>query len=208
MDGQRFEALWSRRIGTGAAAVLDELDALYGEPHRRYHTAAHVEHCLGLLDLASDAMDEPDAVEMALWFHDAIYDIPGTENERRSAELFAARAGGRGPERFRSTVYRLVMATAHLEALPETLDESFIVDIDLSSFGRPWEEFLRDSRAVRAEYPHVPDAEFRPRQKAFLQTLAARPELYRTEFFRARLEARARSNIERLVAMLDAGGGI
>ena len=153
-------------------------------------------------------MDEPDAVEMALWFHDAIYDVPGKENELRSAELFAARADGRGSEQFRSEVHRLIMATTHLDPPPATLDESFIVDIDLSSFGLPWEEFLRDSRAVRAELPHVSDAEFYPRQKKFLESFAARSEFCFTEFFRDRHETRARENIERLCARLETEGRI
>ena len=208
LNRRRFERLWSRSIGDGARAVFDELDALYGEAHRRYHTAGHIEHCLRQFDLGAGRMDEPDVVEMALWFHDAIYDIPGADNELRSAELFAARAAGRGSAAFRSDVHRLVMATTHLEPPPATLDESFIVDIDLSSFGRPWEEFLSDSRAVRAEHPHLPDAEFYPRQKKFLESLAARPVFCFTEFFRDRHEARARRNIERLCARLEAEGAI
>ena len=208
LNRRRFERLWSRSIGDGARAVFDELDALYGEAHRRYHTAGHIEHCLRQFDLGAGRMDEPDVVEMALWFHDAIYDIPGADNELRSAELFAARAAGRGSAAFRSDVHRLVMATTHLEPPPATLDESFIVDIDLSSFGRPWEEFLSDSRAVRAEHPHVPDSEFYPRQKKFLESLAARPVFCFTEFFRDRHEARARRNIERLCARLEAEGAI
>ena len=205
MDRERFESLWERRIGEGAGAVFDELDALYREPHRRYHTPAHVEHCLRSFDLAADRMDEPDAVEMALWFHDAVYDVPTEKNELRSAELFAARAGGRGEERFRAKVYRLIMVTAHSEP-PATLDESFIVDVDLSSFGLPWEEFLRDSIAVREEFPHVPDAEFYPRQRRFVESLVARPTFCFTEFFRERHEARARENIERLFARIETQG--
>ena len=205
LDRPRFETLWSRRIGDGAGVVFDELDTLYGAPHRVYHAAAHIEHCLRQFDLAAGRMDEPDAVEMALWFHDAIYDIPARDNELRSAELFAARAGGRGSERFRSNVHGLIMATTHLDP-PATLDEAFMVDIDLSSFGRPWEEFLDDSRAVRAELAHVPDAEFYPRQRKFLESLAARPVFCFTEFFRERHEARARANIERLCARLETQG--
>ena len=205
LDRRRFERLWERCIGEGAGTAFDELDALYREPHRRYHTAAHIEHCLRLFDLAADRMDEPDAVEMALWFHDAIYDVPTEKNELRSAELFAARAGGRGEERFRSKVRRLIMATTHSEP-PATLDESFIVDIDLSSFGLPWEEFLRDSIAVREEFPRVPDAEFYPRHRKFVESLVARPAFCFTEFFRDRHEARARENIERLFARIEAQG--
>ena len=205
LDRARFERLWERRIGAGAGAVFDEIEALYREPHRRYHTPAHIEHCLRCFDLATDRMDEPDAVEMALWFHDAVYDVPTEKNELRSAELFAARAGGRGLERFRSNVHRLIMVTTHREP-PATLDESFIVDIDLSSFGLPWEEFLRDSIAVREEFLHVPDAEFYPRHRKFVESLVARPAFCFTEFFRDRYEAQARENIERLLARIEAQG--
>ena len=212
LDRPRFEILWSRCVvagpGNDAGAVFDELDTLYREPHRHYHTAAHIEHCLRLFDLAADRMDDADAVEMALWFHDAIYDVPGEDNELRSAELFVARAAGRGSEQLRARVHRLIMATTHREAWQATLDESFIVDIDLSGFGLPWEEFLRDSRAVRAEYPHVPDSEFEAQQKKFLESLAARPVFCFTEFFRDRHEARARENIERLYARLERGEGL
>ena len=205
LDRKRFEGLWSRRIGEDAGAVFAELEALYREPHRRYHTPAHVEHCLGCFDLAADRMEDPDAVETALWFHDAIYDVPARDNELRSAELFAARAGGRGEERFRSKVYRLIMATTHREP-PVTIDESFIVDIDLSSFGLPWEEFLRDSLAVREEFAMVPDADFYPGQKKFVESLLARPTFCFTEFFRDRHEVRVRKNVERLFAKLQAQG--
>ena len=207
MDRQRFEAFWSRSIGAGAATVFDELDTLYREAHRRYHSVEHIGYCLRQFDLAADRMEDPDAVEMAVWFHDAIYEIPGKENELRSAELFAARADGRGSAQFRSKVHRLIMATIHVDP-PRTLDESFMVDIDLSSFGRPWDEFLLDSHAVRAEFPHLSDAEFRPRQKKFLESLAARPRFCFTEFFRERHEDRARRNIERLIAMLGTGDGL
>ena len=205
LDRGRFEALWERCIGAGAGAAFDELGARYGEAHRRYHTPAHLLHCLGCFDLAAGRMEEPDAVEMALWFHDAVYDVPGEDNERRSAALFAARAGGRGAERFRSKVHRLIMVTEHREP-PLTLDESFIVDIDLSSFGLPWDEFLRDSLAVREEFPMVPDPVFYRRQRKFLAALAARPRFCFTDFFRERHEARARRNIERLFAQLEAEG--
>ena len=85
---------------------------------------------------------------------------------------------------------------------------AFIVDIDLSSFGLPWEAFLRDSRAVREEFSRVTDAEFYPRQKKFLESLAARPAFCFTEFFRDLHETRARRNIERLCAKLEVEGRI
>ena len=85
-------------------------------------------------------------------------------------------------------------------------DQGFMVDIDLSSFGLPWELFLRDSVAVREEFSHLSDEEFYPKQKGFLESLLHREHFCYTEFFRRRHEDRARTNIQRYLDELAARG--
>lgn len=204
---ERFAAPWDRRAvrdaGADAADVHAELLRRYCEPGRAYHTPAHIAHCLGFFDLARDHMDDPDAVEIGLWFHDAIYEAGSPDNEHESALLFRERAGDRFDPAFADTVYALVMVTRHQEE-PRTTDQRFIVDIDLSSFGLPWEQFRSDSDAVREEFAHLPDAEFYPAQIAFLERLGARKPFFHTEFFRQRHERCAAENIPRYLAELRA----
>ena len=209
MDRDRFESLLNRcRVGdSGAvgAALFEEVSSRYREPHRRYHTPQHIEHCLGQFDLAAGLMDDRDAVEMALWFHDVIWE-PGAapaSNERRSAHFFVDRLGDALSARFRDEVYRLVMVTVY-PSEPATSDEGYMVDIDLSSFGLPWEEFRRDSQAVRDEFPHLSDKVFFRGQHRFLARLLGKERFFATEFFAERYERTARSNIERLLR--DTGG--
>ena len=202
MDRKRFEALWNRcrvdGVGGDAGVVFDRIHVGYSEPHRRYHTPAHIEHCLHQFDLATHLVDDSDAVEMALWFHDVIWQPDAAEgvNERDSADLFVELVGRSVTEAFRDKVYELIMITIH-RALPVENDEKFIVDIDLSSFGLPWEEMLRDSELVRGEYPDVADADFFAKQRHFFERLLARPHFCMTEFFRKRYERSARENIGR-----------
>lgn len=209
MDRARFIALWRRcavrATGPDPSAVYDELSRLYGEPHRYYHTPGHLDHCLGQLDAAKDGVHEPDAVEMALWFHDAIYDPPAPDNERRSAELFAQRTQGCFEEPFSQKVYELILITEH-ETPPRTADEAFMVDIDLSSFGLDWESFRQDSDAVRKEFSHLPDGEFYPAHARFLRSLLERPRFYFTDFFSERYQRSARRNIERYLQELSDAG--
>jgi predicted metal-dependent HD superfamily phosphohydrolase len=208
MDRRRFVQLWQRCMptqGGDCAPLFDEIATRYAEPHRHYHTPDHVEHCLVEFDVACEHMDDPDAVELAIWYHDIVYDVGTNDNEQRSAELFKARAAGMSEQRV-SAVYDLIMVTVHAELVPATRDQGFMVDIDLSSFGMPWERFLEDSVAVREEYQHLSDEEFYPKQRDFLAALMSRDHFCFTPFFRARHELRARQNIVRYLEGLEAKG--
>lgn len=201
MDKQRFISLWSRcqtddGAGVDASQVYEEVHDYYSEAGRHYHTPKHIDHCLAQFDISSAEMEDADAVEMAIWFHDLIFEPNADDNEVRSARRFVELAGSAMKAEFKSRVYDLIMATAP-PRMPKTIDQKFMLDIDLSSFGLPWDEMLRDSIAVRQESPQLVDAEFFPGQRAFLESLVEREHFYFTEFFRSRIEERARSNINR-----------
>lgn len=210
MNKQRFIDLWSKcQIASGAGGdahdVYAEVLAYYSEPGRHYHTPKHIEHCLRQFDLATSEMDDPDAVEMAIWFHDLVFDITADDNELRSARRFVELAGDSMDSQFKTKVYDLILATAPPRQ-PKTKDEKFMLDIDLSSFGLPWEEFVRDSTAVRQESAQLSDEKFFPGQRAFLESLVSREHFYFTDFFRSRIEETARNNIRRHLKSLREKG--
>ncbi|MFZ1643485.1 MAG: hypothetical protein WAV07_19055 [Candidatus Contendobacter sp.] len=204
----RFTALWTRGLpGKSAEAetVYARLIELYGEPHRHYHTLNHIRHCLREFDRAAALVDDADAAEMALWFHDAIYQPGAKDNERRSADLFRQWSDGRADPAFQQRVDDLVMATTHREP-PGWRDAGFVVDIDLSSFGLPWEACERDGRLIRAEFAEVTDDQYYPGHLRFLRALWDRPTFFCTEFFQQRYERVARENLARIIADLRARG--
>ena len=67
-------------------SLYDALVARYSEPHRRYHTLQHLAECFAAFDEIAHLAEHPADVELALWFHDAIYDTRRSDNEQRSAE--------------------------------------------------------------------------------------------------------------------------
>ncbi len=205
----RFERLWGRQLLPGvepdSERVRGPLFRHYAEDHRRYHTLRHLAHCLRQLDAARSLSDDPDAVEMAIWFHDVVH-VPGaTDNEQRSVELFERAAEGCLAPAFVTTVAKLILATTH-RGTPQGRDEELIRDIDLSGIGSPWQRFLSDSKSLRAEQAGAPDEVFKAGKVGFLRTLLERRSIYFSEFFRARFEAMARSNIERYIARQGTGG--
>ena len=137
---------------------------------------------------------------LALWFHDAIYDVHAHDNEARSADwarsaMLAAGAQAEAAER----VHALVMATRH-DAVPEGRDAELLIDIDLSILGAERERFDEYERQVHAEYALVPAEVRLPRRRAILQRFLAREAIYATPRMHALLEARARANLARSIA--------
>ena len=206
MQEKRFIDLWMRvgsRAGEAKARhVYADLLSHYGEAQRRYHTIDHILHCLRHVDRIPDSYENKDAVELAIWFHDAIYEIGDPTNERRSEQWFQAQSLGDLPAALVEQVARLIIATEHREP-PTQTDAGYVVDIDLSSFGRPYLEFVADSQLVRDESTHLDDKQFFVGQREFLKSLMRRGRVFHTDLFNELLEERARENIKRTLDDID-----
>lgn len=202
----RFAALWRRNLSRGAEdhaeRVWRALEKHYSQPHRHYHNLGHLAHCLRHFDAVADRLVCRDQVETAIWFHDVVLEPGRTDNEQRSADYFGELAGAVMPAVFVSGVVDLILYTTH-RAPPADLDHQFICDIDLSSFGSPWNVFLENSRAIEAEFPGTPD-EYLRCETSFLQSLLRRPRIFMTDFFHDLLEEKARDNIRQFLQLLGA----
>ncbi|HEV7238021.1 MAG TPA: metal-dependent phosphohydrolase [Thermoanaerobaculia bacterium] len=187
---ERFISLGPRDV---AERWLRDLEARYSEPHRHYHTLAHIEHMLELLPHADET------VVAAVWFHDAIY--VGNANEERSAVLAreALQELGFAEEKI-ALVERMILATKKHE--PADLPEPGLafLDADLAILGSERTRYDEYVLQIREEYAHVPDDAFRIGRDAILRRFLARPRLYFTDGFYARFEEKARENIEREIA--------
>jgi len=198
-----WRAFWQRAGARGdGEAVSDELSAQYATPPRAYHNLDHVARCLGEFEAARPLAQYPLEVELAIWFHDAVYDPRARDNEVRSAES-ARRAAERllFPRASAKRVYHLILATRH-SVLPATADQRLLVDLDLSIFGAPADAFDDYERRIREEYAWVAEAEFRAARADILEKFLSRPRLYATEFFHDRYEQAARENLRRSLARL------
>jgi len=182
--------------------LFHELIACYSEPHRKYHTIRHLEECFGKWPAVQAEAIHPPEVEVALWLHDAIYDVMRQDNEEKSAQWARAiilRAGLDSAVADR--VYALVMATRH-NAVPEETDQQILVDIDLSILGAAPERFDQYERQIREEYSWVPGFLFRRNRRKILESLLGRSRIFATHHFFDTHEALARANLERSVRQL------
>jgi len=191
-----------RLFAQPADVAFDGLVARYGEVTRAYHTLDHIADCLAELD-ASPPIAEARAVELAIWWHDAVYEVASSENERRSAELAERDLALLGePSELRYEVGRLILLTAG-HAVAEGDDAGArLVGIDLSVLGRSAEAYDAYAAAIRQEYAQVPDALYRPGRARILQGFLEGP-IYADPYFAQRYEAQARANLQREIALLS-----
>lgn len=202
----RFEGLWQRCLvhdaGDDSDVIHRRLVDGYNEPQRHYHTLEHVEHCLRMFDDCRSRLQDPDAVELAVWFHDVVFEPGVCDNERRSADLYLELSNGVHDDSRRTLVESLIMATLHDGNSLEHPDAAYMVDIDLSSFGLSWADFLRDSENLRRENATLTDDEYYRKQTRFQHFLLARARFFVSDFFSERFEAQARANLERYFEQL------
>lgn len=185
------------------AALAAELAARWAEPHRRYHTTAHLRAVLTAIEPLAALAGDADAVRLAAWFHDAVYDgLPGRDEER-SAQLAQARLPACGVPAGRvREVARLVRITAGHTYEAGDANAAVLCDADLAVLGGAPEAYASYARAVREEYRHVPDEAFRAGRAAVLRNLLGAPRLFGTAVGRELWEDRARENMARELAGL------
>ena len=197
-----WRATWAALGVTGEENLFRDLIARYSEPHRKYHTLQHLYECfVRLAEIRSSAL-RPQEIELALWFHDAVYDVTRQDNEKRSADLaHASIAEANLPTAIAERVHALIMVTRH-DGKPVDEDESILVDVDLSILGADEARFDEYERQIREEYSWVPGVVFRFKRRGILEEFLRRPRIFHTAPFHERYETRARANLRRSIQTL------
>ena len=176
-----------------------QLNAGYGSASRHYHNWQHIAQCLYWLGIQAEFANSPIAIEVAIWFHDVIYDSRRHDNEAQSALL--AKEVLRGLS-IADDVVKLIESTTHRNPV-EGNDIALLCDIDLSILGSEATQYDDYASAVRREYDWVSEADFRARRAQVLRGFLARPFIYSLPACHDKWEIIARTNIAREIEQLE-----
>jgi predicted metal-dependent HD superfamily phosphohydrolase len=191
----RWNHLWSQLGSSPPHQLFDDLIARYREKHRHYHTLQHLDECLLHLDAVSALAVHAPEIELALWFHDAVYDPHRQDNEALSAAWARSSAATAAlPSESCDRIYDLVQVTGS-HSLPKTTDEALLIDIDLSILGASPARFQEYEQAIRNEYSWVPAPVFAAKRRAILDKFLKRETIFHTRYFIERYERQARVNL-------------
>lgn len=184
-DSAHIETLW------------DELVRLYAEKSRHYHTMAHLEHLWRqLIDIQGQIQDW-DAVLLALFYHDSVYNVLKKDNEVQSALLAEKRLQTLGaPTTTIDKTTALILAT-QTHQVDADADVNLFTDADLSVLGQAWPVYLKYCQDVRKEYAVYPNLLYNPGRRKVLRHFLSMERIFKTDHFADRFEAQARQNLQR-----------
>jgi predicted metal-dependent HD superfamily phosphohydrolase len=180
-------------------AMLHQLTEAYTASGRHYHNLRHVEVLLNAVQQQADSVQDMPVVQLAVWFHDAVYNSLRDDNETRSAELalkFLAETT-LPSDRQQRVAFLIERTKDHTQPQPpDDSDLHLFLDADLGILGAPEAAYWEYARQVRQEYRLVPDILYRRGRRKVLEKLFHTPVLYQTETYRTRLDAAARRNLQ------------
>lgn len=204
-----LELRWNRAWGRASLAQGESfhiIQSAYGEPHRTYHNLLHLRECFEALDSVLEPSAVAPAVELALWYHDLVYNPRAQDNEGDSAARAsqALRRVGASSDLI-GEVCELILATRHHSLVNPSENALLVVDVDLAILGALPERFDEYDLAIRKEYSWVDSRAFCHRRSGLLEAFLARPQIYFCPALKNRLEAQARANLQRSLRRLRAG---
>jgi predicted metal-dependent HD superfamily phosphohydrolase len=188
-----------------AYPAFDVLVAAYSAPERHYHNLEHLAEMFRVVERLAGQVEDPHALHLAVWFHDAVYDSRAKDNEQRSGELAVDLLGPIGvPAAAIERIVSMIWATAHTSDGPPALrDTQILLDADLAILGAAEERYARYAADIRKEYAWVPEPNYRAGRAEVLTKFLAQPRIYHTQIMFEEGDARARANMRAEIASLQ-----
>jgi predicted metal-dependent HD superfamily phosphohydrolase len=178
-----------------ADRAFEKVREHYAGPGRFYHTLDHVQSVLEIVESLGSLARNLNAVKLAAWLHDAIYDSKALDNEERSAD-YAERLCEKLSILEGRLVASLIRKTKTHDAEDDP-DAQVLIDADLAILGSSEPAYRAYGEKIRQEYAWVPEADYRQGRRRVLQTFLSRPKIFH---LLCHLEDPARQNLAAEIA--------
>lgn len=185
--------------------VGDYLLAQYAASNRHYHGVRHILFMLDGFDALKTKFEQPIVAELAIFFHDVIYDSSRHDNEEQSAKKMREMLGGFVADGILdAAAFRIEATKKH--AVTSNSDTNLLLDLDMAILGQPWIAYERYAKGVMMEYLPVYGEEVyrQERPKLFLEPTIASGKIFITKEFEHLNEAAIR-NMQREADILKSG---
>lgn len=176
---------------------FEKLCRLYSDHLRSYHTLTHIYE---MLQRKEDWGVHSPALDLAVWFHDAIYLPREKDNEERSAQLFSRFAAEASVA---IDVQGWILATKSHSPVDATAGELILLDLDLAILSAEADRYQQYARQIYEEYSWVGESLYRTKRCEVLRGFLAQARLYHSAYASAAMEHSAQRNIQWEIQRLE-----
>lgn len=176
--------------------LWNEIDSAY--KNRHYHNLEHLEFMFNEFDdiIFKFTIKQINNIELAIFYHDIVYDIEAGDNEEQSAykainSLLRCEAIDLDTIR---EVNKMILATKN-HCSEESYIEYFL-DIDMLILASETDVYLKYSENIRKEYWFYHDESYNGGRERVLREMLKSP-IFKTDYYFTRYETIARINIQK-----------
>lgn len=176
----------------------------YSDESRYYHNTTHIQKMLDFSMEFSDAIKEIETLQLAVFYHDIIYNSLSKKNEIDSAALAVQQLSETlfSAEKIKLMEQFILSTQKHFPLIANNSDLQYFLDFDLAILGTSQNTYMDYAEKIRKEYKWVPAFLYNSNRKKVLEHFLNRKEIYFTEAFRNKYESIARENMKYEIEVL------
>ncbi len=178
--------------------LFSEISLNYNSKSRFYHNFTHIQQMIDFSITIKEKTEDNNSFIIAAFYHDVIYNTFKNNNEEKSAEFFLKHFRKLEIENtIKEKITEMILRTKnHSESKPEdSLDLKLFLDTDILIFAEEEETYFKYVENIKNEYSHVPKIIFNKKRKEILKNFYEKDFIYKTDYFRANFEKKAKENI-------------
>lgn len=179
-----------------------EIEQHYTNKKRHYHTLEHLNKLFNQLSEIKNEIQYWHILLFSLFYHDIIYNTLISDNEEKSAALAVKRLTQLGIADSEILLCKHQILATKSHQLSDNTDTNYFTDADLSILGQNWETYSNYMLQVRKEYAIYPDFIYKKGRKKVVHHFLAMENIYKTTFFRKKLEQQAKQNLQKELSIL------
>ncbi|ENV47751.1 hypothetical protein P255_01785 [Acinetobacter brisouii CIP 110357] len=173
---------------------LEKLLHAYQESQRAYHQVQHIVECLALFENVQSQIEDGFALQLAIFFHDVVYQPRSVSNEQDSALWMRQQVADALPKAQLDKIATWILATQQ-HAVASESDLAYLLDIDLAILGSAVMRFAEYQQQIRQEYIWVDELIYQEKRKQVLRQFYLTQPLYQTRYFQQHYEQQAKNNL-------------
>ncbi len=203
MENEWLALMASLGVGEATAVALyADLAAHYEADGRYYHNLSHIQSMLQTIQSMPAGEYDETAVQLAVWFHDVIYDPQKGDNEAQSAAYARQVLAPLLAPALVAEVERLILLTVTHDTAVTDANGRVLLDADLATLGSNPAAYDQCGAAIRREYAWAPEEIYRRERAKLLTRFLQKERIFNCDAFWEQLEERARQNLRRELANL------